>query len=373
MSSCILGICINEDQKENLLQYPGLKRENWLDYLLEAKREHSLGPSPALFVFSIFDICFAGEKIYGYLYEAKTQNWVKKEYGFPRVIYKKGGYKKSEQNVYKNLLKYIQEKNIKLITPFVSFDKWILYRHLQEYSEIRSYMVKAFLYDPKSKSLSNDMLKEKIEKKGSLYLKDPTGRCGKNIIKVNKRKKGYESAFYRDGVKKIPAKNFEELISDVNKFFRGKSLVVEETINLLTLDDKLIDLRAELQRHRKGRIKISAISVRVGIKESPVTQHSESYPFNSFFNLLMGWSQNETEKLYHHLEYLTPKIYSAVEDYYGCCAEMGIDIGIEKNKKTRLIECNSHPTRVSLRNAYGKKKIIKIYKNLMDYAYYLMT
>jgi len=89
------------------------------------------------------------------------------------------------------------------------------------------------------------------------------------------------------------------------------------------------------------------IMVRRGREGSPITIHSDVYPYDEFFINNMGISNDEVSELKKNIESVLIKIFQKVEAYYGAFGELGIDIGIDENKhlvdRMQWENCKSFP------------------------------
>ncbi|UMZ72746.1 YheC/YheD family protein [Natranaerofaba carboxydovora] len=358
--SPLVGVCINSSKVKKLNQ--SLERGS-INYLLEANKKLNTN----LYFFSLVDINFEEDKVRGYIYDETCKKWEERFSPLPEVLYKKGGVKKKEIGEFNSLINSINKNNIKLINPMRGFNKWELHKHFQKNKKISPHLEKTVLF------LNPEDLQEMIYEEDSIYLKAVRGRCGKNLMKIKKLDKGFLSTFFRKQPKKIPAKSFEELLDDIDRFFGGSPIIVQRTIDLLNIDNKLVDLRAEVHRNYNNELEIVGIPVRIGEAESPITQHSKSYTFDNFFRNTIGLSDTQINELYMVVENLLYEVYKSVEDYYGNCGEIGIDIGVDKNLQVKLIECNSQPTKISLKDAYGEEAVKKGYEKILEYACFLAS
>ncbi|ACB84287.1 YheC/YheD family protein [Natranaerobius thermophilus] len=355
-SKPLIGIFINRFDSLALLDNISNKK---IRLLVDANEDLN----NKLVFFSLIDIDFDNKRIFGHYYNQEGQHWEKENFPYPEIIYQIGSGLKKEKNLFKRFQEEMKQFGARFINPLQSFDKWTTYKHLQKYPKIASYLP--------STTVLNDQedLKTMLGKYQSVYLKPIGGRKGKRILRIDQNYNRYKILTYHKNPNSIPVNNFCELIDHVFDFVRSKnSYIIQETIDLLSIDAKLIDLRAEVQRNGTGKLKITAIPVRLGKSNSPITQHVDSYKFTEFFTSIWKLPDKDLADLYSSLITLITNVYESIEALHGKCGEMGIDIAVDKNLQLYLIECNSKPTKASLLRAYGEQTLIDFYKELLQYA-----
>jgi len=319
-----------------------------------------------LFFFSLNDVNFSNDEIHGYYYDREESKWKRTRFPYPDAIYKRSGVSVKEIHRYKTLLKVMKKYDIKMLNSFSQLEKWPVHKHLLQYQKLRPNLPETLTYGSE-----NDLCKM-FDSFDSLYLKASTGSLGRQVLRVNKLTTGFGCTYYRRNLKKIHVDTMSELIGFVSKFFRGQFFIIQEAIDLLTVSDRLVDMRAEVQRNGRGKIEIVAIPIRVGLKGAPVTQHSDSYPFE-YLKDLFSYSEREIKHFQSMIHPFLEDVYTATEEYCGQCCEMGIDFGIDKNHHLYFIEANSIPTKVSIQKAYDPQTVARAYENVLHYATFIVN
>lgn len=319
-----------------------------------------------LFFFPITRIDFEKHQIEGMFFCEKINKWKIKIFYFPDILYKRGGVLPQELNKLNNFLYCMEKYNMRPLNSLNSLSKWPIYKHLLKYNGIKHHLPKTVLFK------SSDNLEFMLNKFDSIYLKASNGRLGKKIIKVNKTVRGFECLYFRKTPKRIFINKYQDMLDIISAFFKHEhQVIIQKTIDLLRVNNRLLDIRAEVQRNGQGNLDITGLPVRIAKESSPITQHANSLKFEDFFKNTMKYTDDKIQKLYLRIKDLIFKTYPAIEDFCGKSAELGIDLGVDKNNRVYFIEANSQPTKVSLKKAYGDIAIQKSYESLLSYAKFI--
>lgn len=319
-----------------------------------------------LYFFSLKEVNLQGQKITGYYWHKTKEMWFSQEFSLPDILYIRCSSKTRYSKTFTDLCNSVTKNNGKLITHY-RFNKWRLYQVMSKDPAMRSYL-------PVTRTVKQpDDIEKMLRRYKVVYLKSHVGRKGENVLRVEMLPDGaFRYSYYRDDLLTARSvSDFQALLYIVNRFFQGKRYMIQQGIQLLQFKNKLIDMRAELQRNGDGKLEIVGISVRYGQPGSPITTHGDAFKFDDFFVKIMGYSKKEMETFRLVVQRFLFSVYEYIENNYGKYAEIGIDFAIDATKKIWFIEANSQSLRVSLDKAYGSEVHYKYYKNILEYARYL--
>ncbi len=319
-----------------------------------------------LFFFSINGIDFDNSRINGVYFDYAKKVWAEKIFPFPDVFYDrvKGimTFKMSGEEVRRRF----DSLGIKKLNSRHFFDKWELYRILQSDENLRKHLPATRRYN------SIDDLTEMLGRFSKVYLKGRTGSRGRQIMCITKLPDGgYDYRYYLDSVTVKKTYDTSHLGKVTESFFTNKNVIVQQAIDLLSVNGRLADFRGELQRNGKGELSITAIPVRLGKDNSPVSTRGDSYPFETFFKELLHYPDREITLLRSRVEQLLLDIYKYIEKCYGPFGELGIDIGLDNNNRLWFFECNAKSAKVSLCHTAGAETLLKAFLNPLEYARYI--
>ena len=165
--------------------------------------------------------------------------------------------------------------------------------------------------------------------------------------------------------------DLHQLHKHIWSYLSGKHVIIQQAIDLITIDDCIVDFRGELQRNGSDELTITAIPARVGKQNSPISTRGTSYKFDYFFKKMMNFSKEETASTKNRAKDFLVEIYTFVEQAYGPFGELGIDIGLDKTGKLWFIECNAKSAKVSLYNTTSGETLQRAFLNPLEYAKYI--
>lgn len=322
-----------------------------------------------LYFFSIYDVNFAARRIKGTYFNDRTRRWERKMFPLPDVLFDRcGGLTGKEWLRAKRIRQFFSSLQVKKLNALHNFDKWDTYRVLHADEGLRQHLPATRLYR------NQQDMKSLLEAGDKVYLKAVTGNRGKKVMCVEKLPRGrYKYSYYHNRLVVGKCRNLKQCRERIRSFFRGRTCIVQQAIPLLQIDHCLVDMRAEVQRSGQNNLEIVGICVRVGQRYSPITIHSQSYPFEVFFRHFLRYGEAEIQNLRTRVEAFLVKVYQCIERQYGPFGEIGIDFGIDREGGIWFIECNAKSAKVSLKKAYDRYTLIRAFLNPFEYARYIHT
>jgi hypothetical protein len=322
-----------------------------------------------LFFFAIQGINLNGSTIDGLCLDEAEQRWLYQTFSFPKVLYNRGVIPKRQEAKFEAFKVELAKQGAKHLNNIDGFNKWNLYKCLLQYDEIRPHLPKTKIYK------SDKDLLSLLNTYPTLYLKAARGRKGYQVMRVARLLANrYEyRVFTKEDRVEMREVAPRELGRRIHRFFAGKQVLIQQAIDLPTIDNRIVDLRAEVQRNGRGELETPLICVRLSQENSPVTTHADAYPFTDFLGKRMNRSRREIFFLQRKIHKFLFDVYTASEACYGPMGEIGIDFALDNQNRLWFIECNSQPTKVSLRKAYNAATLEKAYLNPLEYAKYLVN
>ena len=321
-----------------------------------------------LYYFSLRQVSLKERKITGYYWHRSYQRWLRQEFSFPDILYIRGGIDKRYTQTFEVLCNTLTKNNGKVINH-QRFNKWQLYQILSKDPAMRKYL-------PVTRTVKQpDDIEKMLQEFKVVYLKSHLGRKGENVLRVELLSdECYRYSFFKQELLTVKTVfGFQTLLNVVKSFFNGKSFLIQQAIQLIRFENRLIDMRAELQHNGEGNLEIAGISVRQGRYGSPVTTHGNAYRFEDFFAQKMGYSKEKLKAFRSTVHEFLFNVYEYIEKNLGEYVEIGIDFAIDTNEEIWFIEANSKSTKVSLDKAYGREVLFRNYKNILEYVRYLFN
>ncbi|MDQ0337450.1 hypothetical protein J2S00_000220 [Caldalkalibacillus uzonensis] len=324
----------------------------------------NLTAQTTLYFFCQRDVDDELDKIKGTYFDAEEGKWKQRYFPFPDVLYRRTD--SLNRPKYVKLRQKINEYGIKPLNYLEGFNKWDVYQHLSQDSSVSSYVPKAILFK------DQDDLKKMLDRYDSIYVKPRRGGRGRGVMRITKLgQDNFETRSFARQTVIRRGKTLAELAEQIREAYKGRKVIVQQGLDLIEYKNRIADVRAEVQRNGKGKLEIVGITVRLGRKDSPISTHGSSFPFEYFFKKRLGYSKPALLALKREVTQCLVKIYQAVEKVYGPSGEIGIDLGLDKNGKLWFIECNSRSRKVSLRKAYDIQAVRRSSLYLLEYAKFI--
>jgi len=325
--------------------------------LVEANRK----AKTTLTFFTAPDVDFTRKRFHGVYYDYRTDTWERKYFPLPDVVYVRGGGGRTRR-----LLEKFDDLGIRRINPLAAFYKDDLYKIMSKDPIMRRHV-------PSTVIIRNwKEAKRAVHRFGKAYLKAHRGRRGLQVMRIERaaKRRGYWYSYSTLGrLVRRRAINLDGAVRSARTFFRGKKIIAQKAIDLVKLRrNRLVDFRAEVQRDKRGKLDIIGVCVRVGQPNSPITTHAYAYRYEDYLSKLFPHaSEREITDLKYDIQDFLYNVYEAVERKYGQFGEIGIDFGVDRNRRIWLIECNAQSAKVSIVKAYGSKAD-RIFLNPLEYA-----
>lgn len=362
----VVGVFISNLQISKLLRQsePFKRSYRYIRYIELVKANKEAGTS--LFFFSPKDVRLHKRKIRGTYYNELKDSWERRDFPLPQVIYDRGG---GERGRGRWIRKQLEKRGAKKINPLCILNKWHVYKELHRYKETRPYL-------PETRLFTEENLSDMLEKFRQVYLKACQSNSGKKVMSVKKLEDNvYEYAYSRKGKLRIQRVLWPMLLEKIYSFFKGRDLIIQEAIPLLRMDNRIIDLRAEVQRNGKGKLEIASVTLRIAQDRSPIT-NVQSRPIVYSFDQFMAQNQHllpvDSSLLIERIKTFLIHIYRGMEKSYGRFGELGIDFGIDEEGRIWLIECNARSAKVAAYLTGDEQMIRRIFLNPLEYAKFLV-
>ena len=339
------------------------KISSQISYLTKANEEARVN----LYFFDTSSIDFKTLSVMGMYWDAQKRFWQQKKFALPDTLYIKGG---GAPKTIEKLVRLVRQKGTVINHP--RFDKWKVYCCLVQQPKVRDHLPETIV------DVNPQHLRTMLGEHGIVYLKPRRGRKGRKVLRVHQLKSTYLLSSYNDlkgpqaGLHKRKVRDFSSLVQELDIFYNSKSFLVQRAIDLITVGDKLVDLRAEMQRNKDGAVEILGVTARVGGSQSPITTHASAMSLDNFLRDICE-GQDWTPGLKERINQFLFSVYEGIEDCYGRYGEIGIDFGLDKKGEIWFIECNSQSTKVSLEKVYGPRVIYKSFLGILEYAKYVYS
>jgi UDP-N-acetylmuramoyl-tripeptide--D-alanyl-D-alanine ligase len=281
-----------------------------------------------------------GDVINGYTHSGG--GWVRSASRLPDVIYNTAGFTRERQ------LEITEKLQSKI--PFTSYsigDKVTVYNNLMKFRKFADYLI------PSCEAVSVNQLFSMLETYPEIILKPSWGRQGESVVYITK-----------DTVT-------DDVIAGLSEKIEQETCILQPYINCRTKAGEPYDFRLHVQKGRRGEWLCSGLYPRISPDGSIVCNISRGGYTCGLAEFLKrefgtGWidMQKTLEifalQLASHLDEIQQSLYGEELD------ELGIDVGLDKNKKIHIYEVNWRPGHPPLFHID-----LSIIRNTIHYAMFL--
>lgn len=299
--------------------------------------QSSVGAVP--FLFGEKHIDWERGVINGFFYH--EQRWMKEAVPFPNVVYDRLPNRLSEsQPSYKE----VKERMVNdYLIPWYNpgfFNKLELHERLCNDSRAEQYLPETHPFTSFSE------VERMVAAYGHVYLKQADGSNGEMIRQVlyDPEKEDYYCRFFDEKNRLYKFESVESLFNHMFKRKELEKLIVQEGIRLIRIDKKPLDFRVHVNKDDKGHWNVSAIAAKIAGDGSPTTHSRFGGVVRSLDEV---FSEEEKRGAYSEkLHKAALDLAAAIEDNIGgIVAEIGFDLGIDRNGNVWMFEANSKPGR----------------------------
>nr|WP_209851276.1 YheC/YheD family protein [Paenibacillus sediminis] len=323
---------------DNELFFRG-NRTNFVDILKTGKDLGFL-----VYVVTVKDLILSGPRILGYSYSSEDQIWHPQWFPLPNVIYNRIPQRSDEMRpeVKKKLEECINHPSIQLFNPFF-FNKWTLFEWLKK-SNSTHHLV------PLTKRLRSSTTIEKMLTSHSyLYLKPESGKAGKGIMMIKyqtDRKMPYRLKIqnHKNSTTYETAR-VTKLWSRIKKEAGSSPYIIQQGIELSSIQNRPFDLRVLVQKNVRGRWGVTGVGARQAGKSSITTHVPRGGSIEDpekLLNTLFG--QDTMRTIMNRVKSNSLLIAYQIEKAAGYpLGEMSIDLGVDGEGDIWFFEANSKP------------------------------
>lgn len=320
-----------------------------------------------VYVVTVRDLKLSEHMIKGYTLNTNGEDWETQYFPLPQVIYNRIPQREDEDKpaVQHKISACLHHPHIRLYNPYF-FNKWHLFEWLKA-SKSTDYLV------PMTKKLSREAsLAKMLDKYSFLYLKPESGKAGKGIMMLK-----YQSGKtlpYRLKIQSntnsitYKAATMKRLWSRLKKETGNSPYIVQQGIELATVDNRRFDLRILVQKTGKGQWGITGVGARMAGSRSITTHVPRGGSIENpqkLLSTLFGSDMRTT--IMNRAKASSLLIARQIEKACGFdLGEMSMDLGIDDMGKVWFFEANAKPMKFD--ESHIRKRSLE---QIFQYSQYL--
>lgn len=341
-----IGVFINQEKVNNLIAGKGVTA--YTQFYNTCKKLSGL-----CCLFSIENIDWDKELVRGLI--RKGSGWIERTLPLPRIVY--------DRNVENNCrvesieLRKRLDGICQILNPMAKLAKWETIKALEKNPKLFSIIPRTIQYES-----SND-LENSLGLYQNIYLKPDALSKGKGIFRVSVKKDKEYKVEYRTPEENhtVSLKSLKDLEILMEQYLeKGGCYIIQQEINKAMFKGNPFDFRALFQKDFEGVWQLSGVAGRIAGKGSIITSPRSGGAVEDFEIILkdvFNESLTTSNGLYEQIVYLGREICLSLEDEFGDCVELGLDMAIDIHGGIWVIEVNGKPLKVSL-NRLGNPEIV---------------
>lgn len=226
---------------------------------------------------------------------------------------------------------------------------------------LQPYLPDTFVY-------SSARLAQAMNRYHALFIKPASGSVGDGIIKLSRIGQDRWLVQWKNRHKLSGAK----ARAMVHRAIAGKPYIIQEAVMLALYQGRPYDIRVSVQKGHSGNWQITGMVGKVAAPGRHVT------------NVAKGGSVKRCETLFRHsglppeetaraVARVSLQIAACLDRHLPRLADLGLDMGVDRNGRVKFIEMNGRDQRYSFRKAGMSREFFRTYRTPMEYAKRLLA
>lgn len=322
-----------------------------------------------ILVFSPESVDWYDKKINGLTYNASSKLWNMNVYPFPDLIYDRATFTEKDKSIGKFVReRFIKDYNIPFLNTKSYFNKWETHNILSKEPMFHKHLPKTQKY------VHPFQISEFLSIYKSIYIKDSSGKLGKNIFKIQKADNGLYCVKYLTNKENhsdvLPLEKVHIMLTSDK--MTGRKIIIQQGIELARLNDCPFDIRCLVQKNRSMNWEVVDKSIRLALPESIVTNVSSGGQIKRFSEVVPLIFLNFID-ISNEIDSLIIAASNYLERTYGTLGELGIDIALDSSGRIWLIEINGKPSKLCIYYSGNQELINKTCTNIVSYSKELLN
>jgi hypothetical protein len=312
----------------------------------------------AVVVFALDKVDNVKLLIEGFCYNPGSGNWQRGIFPYPSAIYRKIGLNEQWKNHFLTIM------GDRVFNNYY-FNKWSMYKWLSSSCIAGPHLPYTMLY-----TSYNDVL-NLLKKFNKVYIKPTSGLKGHGVVQASMNGESMILRFREKGENnKVSLNSIDEIRDYMDKRFSDRGYIVQQGIELLKYDEKIVDFRCVLQKNQWNMWECMAVFGKCGEIGSVVSNISSG---GTIFHAeeLLGKAlypyHGCPDKVKENVESLAVKVCCELDECGINCGFLGLDIGMDVYGYLWLIEINNRDPSLLYALGINDKKL---YYRLKSYPLY---
>jgi glutathione synthase/RimK-type ligase-like ATP-grasp enzyme len=324
------------------------------------------------YVFSPVQLDERTRRVKGYRFLAGGGGWQEGWFPLPDVVYDRSFFSRREDY----LAHRAAVRRLYKLKPFAYLghglkSKWEMYTFLRRDPRLQPYLPKtARMEQPEQAAVWLDSM-------GEIFLKPESGSQGCGTVKAQRLAADAYHISARDS-RNCPLKHSftskEAFTHWLRDFIGNRKYLLQPYLALQDSRGEAWDIRALVQKNGQGLWELAGMAVRRGEAGSITSNiHGGGTALEADVFLAEQFGPQQAAEVSKKLQFLAARIPQALEAGNGRMAELGLDLGVDREGKVWIIEVNTKPGRSVFRRLSMTEASRRAETNPMAYARHLLA
>lgn len=329
---------------------------------------HSFGAE--VFVFSPLDVNEAERTVEGYGLSPEG-GWKKRLYPLPDLIYDRAFFSsKTSYEVHRQAVRRLCSLKP---APYLGFglkSKWEMLHFLRRDPVLRPYL------PPTVKITGPEEAARQLRQEKRIFLKPANGSQGKGTVLAERTEKSWRVRARNPANQPVDLEFAREagFVQWLGSFMGRRTYLMQPYLELTAPSGEAWDIRALVQKNGRGLWELTGMGARVGASGSMTSNlHGGGSAVEVSGWLELQFGSEKAAELLETLRMLAKRIPAALEASNGRMAELGLDLGVDREGRVWIIEANTKPGRSIFRKLGQEKLLLQAERNPIAYACHILS
>ncbi|WP_400163439.1 YheC/YheD family protein [Brevibacillus sp. TJ4] len=246
----------------------------------------------------------------------------------------------------------------KVFNGLVVRDKRKVHQLLWKNKQLRPYL-------PYSTPYTAEALRRFLDQYPIVYIKPTIGSVGIGVARIERH--GNEYMFISSKMRRLLPR--KQLLSLVRRWVGPRRFLLQQGISLARYEDKTFDIRVSVQKNGENEWVVSGMVAKVANKKNKLSNLSrggKAVPLS--VAMKPTFTEEQQEETIARIETAAIRIAAEYARHFPSLADLGMDMGIDRQGNPYLIEVNVRDQRYSFFKAGEKEMFKQTYRCPMEYA-----
>lgn len=329
---------------------------------------HKLGL--AVFVFFPHRLDWERNRVVGYAYSAVSKRWEKSFFPIPDAVYDRCFYSNSRTfAAYREPIRRLMSSPGTRFLGYGLKGKWNVHQMMVRDEALQPHVPETELL------LHSDDIARWLADKGELFLKPHGGSQGKGVLHISEAGEGFvvKGRTMKNETVRLGFRSKSRMLAWVGQFASGRKYLIQRYLTLTTAAGEAFDIRALVQKNRKGCWELTGMAVRQGAPGSVTSNlHGGGHAEEAESFLRGKYGTEAAKSIAATAREIALRVPDVLEQYHGRLAELGVDLGVDADGKVWILEANSKPGRSAFAALSDERVRLASIRNPILYAKYLL-